>query len=228
MARALIIDLDDTLFNERDYVLSGFHAVAAEVARRRPPVAAATLHAAMVQALDANGRGKVFDRALVLAGVEPEPALLRDLVEVYRDHRPQIALWPGVAATLGQLARDHHLAIVTDGLQRMQARKVEALGVAALVGEVIYCWEMGAPKPDPRPFQEALRRLGAQAGEAVVIGDNPAHDMAAAAAVGCRSIRVRAGRFAALGDLGFPADAEAPNFNAVPAILDGPQFGEIA
>lgn len=228
MAPALIVDLDDTLFDERDYVLSGFRAVAGEVAGRFAQVDPEAFFRAMVAEMDANGRGRVFDRALALAGVEPEPGLVTGLVETYRDHRPRIALWPGVAETLAALARDHPLALVTDGLHRMQARKVEALGVAGLVREVLYCWQLAAPKPDPAGHLEALRRLGAHPSEAIVIGDNPTHDMAAAAAAGCRSIRVRTGRFATLGDMGFPAGAEATDFNAVPAVLRAMGWGAAA
>ena len=61
--------------------------------------------------------------------------------------------------------------------------------------------------------------MGAFPAQAVVIGDNPGHDMAAAAAVGCRSVRVRTGKFAALGDNGFPADAEAPSFVQIAPVL---------
>jgi putative hydrolase of the HAD superfamily len=92
------------------------------------------------------------------------------------------------------------------------------------VGEVLYCWEHESPKPDPACYVEALRRLGAGPEEAVVIGDNPRHDMAAAAAIGCRSIRMLTGRFADVGDAGFPPDATAGTFLDVPTILRG-RFG---
>lgn len=225
MVRALIIDLDDTLYDERDYVLSGFKAVARDIASRFPHVAPDPLFADMVAELDAHGRGKVFDRALQHAGVAPEPRLVADLVEAYRDHRPEIALWPGVADALADLGRDHRMAVVTDGLARMQQRKAAALGIERLVGEVLYCWEHDAPKPDPACYIEALRRLDARPEETVVIGDNPGHDMAAAHAVGCRSIRVLTGRFAGLGDAGFPPDATARSFPDVVKILRRERLG---
>ena len=225
MVRALIIDLDDTLYDERDYVLSGFRAVARDIASRLPHLAIDALFADMVAELDAHGRGKVFDRALQHAGVAADPRLVAELVETYRDHEPEIALWPGVADALADLGRDHRMAVVTDGLARMQQRKAAALGIGRLVGEVLYCWEHDAPKPDPACYLEALRRLDARPEETVVIGDNPAHDMAAAHAVGCRSIRVLTGRFAGLGDAGFPPDATARSFPDVVKILRRERFG---
>lgn len=225
MVRAVIIDLDDTLYDERTYVLSGFRAVARDIARRFPHVAAGALMTGMVAELERHGRGAVFDRALEGAGVTPDAALIAELVAVYRDHRPEIALWPGVADALAEVARNHRTAIVTDGLAQMQRRKVEALGVARGVDEVLYCWEHEAPKPDPACYLEAARRLGVRPEDTVVVGDRPDHDMAAARAAGCRSIRVLTGRFADAGEDAYPADAIAPDFRAVPAILRGEKFG---
>lgn len=221
MIGALLIDLDDTLYDERTYVLSGFRAVAAELARQYPHIRPRALTAVMTAELDARGRGKVFDRALAQAGLPADPGLVRDLVQLYREHRPQIRLWPGVEAALVQLRRDWRLAVVTDGLPMMQRRKVEALGLPRLVDDVLLCWEHEAPKPSPVAYRKALQRFGFEPAAAVVIGDNPHHDMAAAAAVGCAAIRVRTGRFADL-----PADAsvtEVADFAAAAALLQLPQ-----
>ncbi|HEY8571117.1 HAD family hydrolase [Phenylobacterium sp.] len=211
--RALLIDLDDTLYDERTYVLSGFQAVAAGLAERFPGLHAGLVFEAMVAELDTNGRGEVFDRVLAEAGLRAE---VGELVQMYREHPPHIALWPGVADTLTELRREHRIAIVTDGLGVMQRRKVAALRVEPLVDAVLYCWEHESPKPHPGPYAEALRRLSVTPEEAVVIGDNPAHDIAAARALGCRSVRVLTGRFTA--EPG-QADATVASFTEVPAVL---------
>jgi putative hydrolase of the HAD superfamily len=222
--RALLIDLDDTLYDERSYVLSGFRAVAAEIARAHPALNATKLHADMVTELDANGRGRVFDAALARAGITPGPSRIAELVEVYRNHRPALRFWPGVAQTLADLRRDYRLAIITDGLGVMQRNKAAALGLAERVETIVYCWELNAPKPDPAGYVLALRQLGAGVDEAVVIGDRPDHDMAAAAALGCRSIRVRAGRYAAV-DGGEPAGAVVADFTQTPGVLRSWRLG---
>ncbi len=218
MVRALLIDLDDTLYDEASYVRSGMAAVAREIAGLSgAPVPEA--EALMLGELARNGRGKVFDAALERLGVTPQPDLVRGLVEAYRDHRPEISLWPGVREALADLAADHRLAIVTDGLGLMQRRKVEALGVEALVGTVVYCWELGWPKPDPRPYLKAMEHLGGTPDETLVVGDNPGHDMAAAQAAGLRSLRVRTGRFAAQAFADIPADAEAESFGVAAPLI---------
>jgi putative hydrolase of the HAD superfamily len=217
--RALLIDLDDTLYDERSYVLSGFRAVAAAIAEAFPHVCADAMSADLAARLDSEGRGKLFDGALAAARIDPTPDLIAHLVGVYRDHHPDIALWSGVAETLAELRQRHRLAIVTDGLHLMQRRKAEALGLAGLVDALVFCWEHEAPKPHPAGYRLALKKLEAAADDAVVIGDNPLHDMAGARAIGAKSIRVRTGKFAKVDPGRFPPDAEAASFNEVPAAL---------
>lgn len=223
MIRALLIDMDDTLYDERNYVLSGFRAVAAEIARRVPTLDAATLHADMVAELDANGRGQVFDAALTRAGIEPIASRVAELVDLYRAHTPDLALWPGVSEALADLAREYRMAILTDGLGAMQRNKTAALGLADRVDVILYCWEHDARKPDPSCYLQALRMLDAGAEEAVVIGDRPDHDIAAAAAIGSRSIRVRTGRHTAVEEP--VADATVADFTQVPAVLRSWRLG---
>jgi len=224
-ARALLIDLDDTLYDEGDYVRSGFRVVAARLSLLFPGTSEARIYQSMLTELNANGRGKVFDRALEYIGQSPEPELVASLVEVYRGHQPKIALWPGVADTLKTLRRTFRLAVVTDGTELMQRRKVQALGIDGLVHQVAYCWGLGAPKPSPDAYHAALRNLGVRPDEAVVIGDNPAHDMAAALAIPCASIRIRTGKYADQDNAGFPADLDLPTFLDLPAHLVSLQTG---
>lgn len=219
LIRALLIDLDDTLYDEASYVRSGMAAVAREIAGLPGGAPAAEVEALMQEELARNGRGKVFDVVLQRLGLTPQPELIMSLVETYRDHRPDIALWPGVREALGDLARDHRLAIVTDGLGLMQRRKVTALGVEALVDAVVYCWELGLPKPDPRPYLKCMEHLAAIPEQTLVVGDNPAHDMAAARAAGMRSLRVRSGRYADQPFRALPADAEADSFAAAAPLI---------
>ncbi|HLZ64703.1 MAG TPA: HAD family hydrolase [Aliidongia sp.] len=223
MREILLLDLDDTLYDERSYVLSGFRAVAAQLGsvERVDP---ALCFQAMLAELEANGRGHVFDRLLETRGIVATPERIAGLVALYRNHAPKITLYPGVADVLDRLSARVDIALVTDGLGSMQRRKVEALGVDRWVRTIVYCWELNAPKPAAEGYLEALRRLGIDARQApercIVIGDNPAHDMAAADALGIRSIRVRTGRFAPMPTqpLQIPA-LEIPRFTEVEAAL---------
>jgi putative hydrolase of the HAD superfamily len=101
-----------------------------------------------------------------------------------------------VPELLRRLKERHVLAIVTDGLATMQRNKVAALGIEPLVDSITYCWECCYPKPSVEPFREALQRHGIPAQNAVIVGDNPDHDLVAAEALAMPAIRVLTGRHA--------------------------------
>jgi HAD superfamily hydrolase (TIGR01549 family) len=91
---------------------------------------------------------------------------------------------------------------VAETLQRLRGLGL-ALAVVAnwdfglhehLRGQELYHWfatvvtaaEVGAKKPDPRPFREALRQLRVKPDRALHVGDQPADDEQGAAAAGMR------------------------------------------
>jgi HAD superfamily hydrolase (TIGR01458 family) len=75
-------------------------------------------------------------------------------------------------------------------------------------------------KPSPAYFAAALAELGAEAGEAVMVGDDIDADISGAKSAGMRAVLVRTGKFReeAL------ADAEAKPDGVVPSIADVPGF----
>jgi HAD superfamily hydrolase (TIGR01509 family) len=62
---------------------------------------------------------------------------------------------------------------------------------------VVTAAEVGAKKPDPRPFREALHRLGVRPERAVHVGDLPAHDGEGATAAGIRFVQAPLSRLVA-------------------------------
>jgi HAD superfamily hydrolase (TIGR01549 family) len=82
------------------------------------------------------------------------------------------------------------IGVVTNGPAGIQREKVRMLGIDRLVDFVVISGELGAWKPDPAIFREALRRGGASASEAVFVGDSLEHDIAGALSVGIRTIWV--------------------------------------
>lgn len=184
--RAVIFDLDDTLYPLQRFVMSGFRAVAAAVDARWGVPRTAALETLVSAAAAARGR-----ELQVLAERHglPETAV-PDLVEVIRLHVPDLRLPELSLAVLGALRRDWRIGLVTNGRPDIQARKVRALGVHRLVDAVVYAHEVGtgAGKPDAAPFLEACRQLGVAAAATVFVGDDPDCDIAGAHAVGMKTI----------------------------------------
>lgn len=194
-----LVDLDDTLYAEVDYVDSGYRAIAPLIAEANA-FEASDILAGLRYQFRKYGRTGAFDRLYEALQIKAPP--ITDLVAAYRAHTPDIAFYPGAEDALAKLTTIAPVAIVTDGDGAMQRRKVEALGLASRVGAIVYCWDHQAPKPMPEGYLRAAALLGADPARAVVVGDDPFHDMAAARTLGASAVRVRTGRLA---DLDAPA-----------------------
>lgn len=188
--RAVVFDLDDTLYPESSFVLSGFRAVAAWAESRLGVPAGAALDE--LRALFAAGvTGTTFDRWLADRGL---PATLAaEMVGAYRDHFPEIVPHPGVTGLLGRLRPRYRLGVVTDGWGDVQRRKLASLGLEPFLDAVVYSDDLGrrAWKPSRIPYRAALNLLGVSAADALYVADNPAKDFLGARRAGMASVRVR-------------------------------------
>ncbi len=191
--KAVVFDLDDTLFPEREFVRSGFAAVGAWVQAER---GIAGFGAAAWRRFEAGERKRAFDEALAELGVASEPGLVEKLVGIYRDHRPQIALFPEAAEVLGALRGRYRLGLLTDGYAVAQRRKIAALGIDPLFDKIVVTDELGREcwKPSRVPFQIVIDALGCTGGECVYVGDNPKKDFVAPNELGWLTVHIcRAG-----------------------------------
>jgi putative hydrolase of the HAD superfamily len=189
-SRVIVFDLDDTLYPERDYVRSGLSAAGEWVLRaygRRD-------FAATAWALFGSGvRGRLFDATLARLGLPDDPETIAALVDVYRHHRPLIALYPDVDRVLRALAGHARLALVSDGPLASQKRKVKVLGLDDRLDPVVLTdrWGRAFWKPHERAFREVERVTGFRGAECAYVADNPRKDFVAPQALGWRTVRVR-------------------------------------
>ena len=93
-------------------------------------------------------------------------------------------LLDGVVETLDMLAaRGLALAVVANWDYGVHEHLRRA-GIAGRFTTVVCSAEVGAPKPDPRPFLVALERLGVAPARAIHVGDHAPHDEVGARAAG--------------------------------------------
>jgi putative hydrolase of the HAD superfamily len=188
---AIVFDLDDTLFLERDYALSGFRAVA-EWVEGSLGIAAEEAYADLGRLFDQGTRTATFDSWLTARGrsLESVPAM----VHVFREHEPKIRPLPAAERLLQLLRPNYALGLVTDGYSTVQRKKLAALGIEHHFDAVVISDELGRPawKPSPVPFQVVLEAIGVESHAAVYIADNPIKDFLGARRAGMWSIRFRA------------------------------------
>ena len=167
-----VLDLDDTLYLEVDYVRSGFQAVDSWFSEHYGSSGLFDIAWTLFQ----NGqRGKTFDRALSEMGVKDYERWIPCLVEVYRSHQPEIELAADAERFLA-CHSDDDLALITDGAAKSQRAKIEALDLTNYIEKVIVTdeWRREYWKPHPRAYDQAQN--GRRPQDCVFIGDNPRKD----------------------------------------------------
>ncbi|WP_369259272.1 HAD family hydrolase [Geodermatophilus amargosae] len=203
---AVVVDLDDTLYPQAAYL----SAAAADVgtAAGSAGLDGPRVHTALTAELAAGSdRGGTIDRALLAAGVPAGdlPRYVPALVAAFTACTPaRLGPYPGVREALATLAAAVPVGCLTDGNPAIQVSKLAATGLGPLLSEVLVTDALGgraARKPAPGGLLALAARLGVPADRVLVIGDRPGKDVAVAAAVGARAIRVRQGEYAAAPDV---------------------------
>jgi putative hydrolase of the HAD superfamily len=203
--QAIVFDLDDTLYSERDYVLSGFQAIAAwaETSSRIP---ASEAFQELKSLFDRGVRGDTFDRWLRQRKLPPD--LVSTLVSTYRQHSPAIKPDPDAREVLEALQKQYRLALVSDGYLEVQKAKLTALGLERFFEAIVFSDELGRDhwKPSQLPFTTAAKLLRLQPAEMLYVADNPVKDFLGARQLGMFTVRLQrdGGEYAALE----PAGAE--------------------
>jgi len=201
--QAVIFDLDDTLYPERDYVRSGYRAVANHLAGARRPgdledwVWARFLRGQHAGAFDALN--ETFSLGLDKSGIAR-------LVDVYRRHSPAIRPCGGVPDLLGLLHGRYLLGLLSDAYLPGGQLKLQALRVERFFDAVVFTEALGPGrrfwKPSPSGYEQVASLLGVPPAACAFVGDNPAKDFLGANALGLRTIQyLQPGQLAA----GLPA-----------------------
>jgi putative hydrolase of the HAD superfamily len=188
--QAVIFDLDDTLYPEREYVRSGFQSVA-DYAEQKLGFPREKSFNELMELFHQGVRNHTFDKWLNDHQIHLD--IVPRLVQVYREHQPEIRTFDEIPELLSALKRKCRLALLSDGYLVTQAKKLASLQIAPYFDAVIFSDEYGRDtwKPNPKIYRIALEKLGVSASDAVYVSDNPAKDFLGARRVQLPTIRLR-------------------------------------
>lgn len=192
MISTIVFDMDDTLYDERDYYKSGFAAIAEFISGRDKALSAEKIAAALWAQFEAKNYDKTFNTAFDELGIAYDDAFITELIEFFRGHKPDIELPDESREVLELLSGKYTLGLVTDGFLPAQKLKVEALGIADCFKCIIYTEEFGRDfwKPSPAGFQKLLGILNVKSTECVYVGDNARKDFIAPNGLGFATVQV--------------------------------------
>ena len=191
--KVIVFDMDDTLYDEFNYVKSGFNAVA-NFLSSEVDVCSDDIYNWMWNRLKTHGRGKIFDDLLFAHKVYSR-ALANRCLSVYRLHKPNMEL-PIESIRIIKKLEKHSCYIVTDGNRIVQSNKVKALG---LDKKMVHCYithRYGRKhsKPSPYCFLQIAKRENINPSEIVYVGDNSRKDFVGIKPFGFRTIRIMTGQ----------------------------------
>lgn len=175
----LVFDLDDTLFPEREFVRSGFQAVGNWISDKYSVV---DFFEVAWQLFIAGKRGKIFNLTLEKLGVKYETSMIQDLLQIYREHKPNISLHEDAKWAINYFKKEHKLGLITDGYLMTQQNKVEALGIESNFEIIVYSDFYGRDswKPSPVAYLKVMEATKYQGANCLYIGDNPSKDFVTA------------------------------------------------
>lgn len=179
MIEVLVFDLDDTLFPEHQFVLSGFQVVSNWVATK---YSISGFFEVAWQLFKEGIRNQIFNLTLEKLRVEYESCMIQELVQIYRQHQPIISLHEDARWAINYFRKSKQLGMITDGYLLAQQNKVKALEIEASFDVIIYSDLYGREnwKPSSVPYQKIMQSLRCRGKECVYVADNPRKDFVTA------------------------------------------------
>ena len=135
-------------------------------------------------------RLQTWSAALEEAGVRGDPAKLAALWSAMRSRYP---LYSDADELLVQLKKRYKIGIVTNGVQRLQRRKLEGCGLKHWFDATAISGEVGIGKPERGIFDWVAGQLNVPLEDCVMVGDNAARDVQGGINAGIRTVYVERG-----------------------------------
>lgn len=188
--KLVIIDLDDTIYSEYDFIQSGFRYVA-EYISSYSNYSVDFLIGKMNNFFNVDKK-TVFDQLIdFLKG--NEDLSLKKLIELYKFHTPRIKPYDDFYDLSVKLERSGiKLVLLTDGDLIQQKNKVEGLKIEKYFKKIYYSDTYGIHyyKPNPKIYLEIINDQKVNSNEVIVIGDNPNKDFYCKKTLGFIAIQI--------------------------------------
>ncbi|RPI13906.1 MAG: HAD family hydrolase [Ignavibacteriae bacterium] len=185
MIKAILFDLDDTLFDHRGSSRTAlnqlknshlcFSNVSLDEIERH--------HLKMLEEIHINkvltglitvpeARRERIRSLFKLANFEIDETQLEKYAAFYKScYENSWQAVPGSIELLRELKKKYKIGVISNNLMEEQKRKVLRCGFTGLIDELVVSDEYKINKPDKRLFKILLDKLGVKAEEAILIGD---------------------------------------------------------
>lgn len=183
--KAIIFDMDDTLYSEKEYVRSGYR----KIAKLFPQIKDAEKQLWNLFLAGKPVVDEFLNQQNLLSDEYKEKCLT-----VYRLQKPDIHLYAGVKDMLIDLRKKYQIGLITDGRPEGQRAKIAALRIGPLMDEIIVTDELGGieyRRPNDAAFRLMADKMCVDFKHICYIGDNVQKDFISPQKLGMRCIWVR-------------------------------------
>lgn len=183
-SKIIVFDLDDTLYNELDYLISAYEEISKYLsAKLKYTISKKEIFDEMysLYKLKRNAFVEILEKYKI------QDITSDDLLSWYRNHIPKIELDKTVENLLNDLkGKGFRLGIITDGRSVQQRNKIISLNVEKYFEHIIISEEFGTEKPNIKNF-DFFEKLYPNC-KYIYIGDNIKKDFIAGNKLGWTTI----------------------------------------
>ncbi len=130
-----------------------------------------------------------YERILLReAGIKADEQLIMGLLGKMRQFDLKQVLFDDVLPALNELKKRGLILGLISNVDKDITSLLDNLGLTALLQVVVTSLDTGCNKPSPGIFQEAVKRAGVQANEAIYVGDQYQIDVVGASQAGMKGI----------------------------------------
>lgn len=199
MIKAVIFDLDDTLYDYKALERAAFERVG-ELVRERLGVSEEQYEKAFMRARQttkeklgetaaSHSRMLYFQKTLEYLDIRPLYLALEMYETYWGFFLDNMTLYPGVRELLDALHEKYiRVGVCTDLLSYIQHRKLRRLGMMDDVDCLVTSEEAGVEKPASGIFELCLEKLGFPAKEVCFVGNSLERDVKGPMAVGMQAV----------------------------------------
>lgn len=195
MIKAVVFDMDDTLYPEREYLISGFKKISDFFYVEYGINGVAEV---LLELFDTDKK-RVYERFLDKIGKINDNDLLAKMIEIYRENKPaELHFFNDVLPLFSRLKKNHiKIGVITDGRVDGQQNKVDALSLSTYAECIILTEKFGGEiyrKPHPISFINMAQKLEIDYTEMLYVGDNPVKDFAISEVLPIKTVEIERDR----------------------------------
>lgn len=198
MIKAILFDLDDTLYDQLVFYRQAHKSVASYISSENPSIDSRKFYRRSIEILKKNGSdyGRIYNDILNEEGIYSDE-LLNDLIEHYRNFKPRLRLYSDFKKVFPFLRKRYKLGIITDGIQSVQENKYRSLKLKRSIPLFIIASSLGEryKKPHSLSFKKALKYLRSGSTGTIYVGDNPFKDFEGAKKAKLITVRILRGEY---------------------------------